>query len=105
MQSNIKNYEIKNIKHKNIKNIIGYKIKINLNKKIQNKPTYRFLTSFEQCVEKYDKDFYYIVIKISKDEKIGFKHKKYEFLEELTNELFDDKNLYYILEIFFNTIN
>lgn len=99
------NYEIKNTKHKSIKNIEGYSITLNFKRELQVKPTYRFLMSIEQCVEKFNKDYFYVIIKISKEEKIGFKHENDDFYEEFTNEHFDKNKQFYQLEIFYKCKN
>jgi hypothetical protein len=71
----------------------GYSLSIS----IPHKPQYRFLNSLEQCTEKYDPEYYYLVLRSKGSSNVGIKFKKCIILEELIREeYFKSEGLYKI---------
>lgn len=68
--------------------------------KSKNKPKFRFLNALEQCVELYNEDYLYLVIRCDKEECYGWRIKKCTILEELCVEKYDKNTLLYQLDFF-----
>ncbi|WUR03065.1 subunit 2 of splicing factor 3A-like [Vairimorpha necatrix] len=86
--------EITNIKHPKLK-LKGYRIKYHF----KSKPKFRILNALEQCVEKYNEDYIYLVFRCKNEENVGIRIRKCIILEEFSVEKYEEQ--IYQLDLFY----